>query len=46
MEQTYIKYAVTFHFPVEFQINKKWNSISWTLKDIIVMKINEMDITI
>lgn len=23
MEQTYIKYAVTFHFPAEFQIDKK-----------------------
>lgn len=41
----YIKYEVTFHFPVEFQIDKKWNSISCTLKDTSVMKINEMDIT-
>jgi hypothetical protein len=34
MEHTYIKYAVTFHFPVEFQIYKKWSSISCTLKDM------------
>jgi len=45
MEHTYTKYAVTFHFPVEFQIDQKLNSISCTLKDISVMKINEMDIT-